>query len=161
MGEWLGEAYIALFHAAGTFDKERGNAFSTHAVACIRWRLHVQSWKRRGGQLRKLKGDTTQRVVYLPMAHDRTGGDDDHIPILAQVPGREHHIDHEGVARALATMKPREREIAMHLSRGMTLEETGRRVGISKERVRQIRDCEIRKALVRALGLTDCQRIAS
>lgn len=130
--DWIQEGYLALMKAAETFRPELGNKFSTYATKCI-WTAMMrmlrpsrqQDFEERATNFIENK-DLREPVVYDDPA--------------VEVEANDHHAD--GMARATQLLKkltPRERAIFdMRIVQGATLQETGDKFGVCKERVRQI-----------------------
>lgn len=126
--ELYAEGCLALIAAVDRFDPERGFQFSTFAAACIRNRMFrwLKREKRRGG--------------IIPLAGETT------IPDKGSISAEtlEAADEFRQLKRAVARLPERERSFVtmrfgLESNRpAMSFREIGRRVALSKERVRQI-----------------------
>ncbi len=138
LDELRGEALYALVYAAGMFDEKRGVPFGAYATMAISHRLiqAVNSWRRGGRQACTRFSDLTaftQTEFDSPCPRTRESKD------LAAL--------REAMERLQRLMPPRWFH-ALHLyyAQGHTLEEVGRHLGVTRERVRQL----LTKAIDRA-----------
>lgn len=129
--ELLSDGNMSLMRAVEKFDYSRGNKFSTYG-----------SWAIMKNFARSIPEEKHHRERYI------TGHDEvfDATPNArsdeAEVVGAAEQAAHR-VNRLLDALEPREREIirmraGLDAPEGMTLEQIGRRLGITKERVRQL-----------------------
>jgi RNA polymerase sigma factor (sigma-70 family) len=130
--ELLSDGNVSLIRAVEKFDYSRGNKFSTYA-----------SWAIMKNYARSIPEEKHRRERYL------TGHEElfeaapdtrtDEQECLASVEQAAHRVN-----RLLEYLDPRERQIIRmragldNHSEGMTLEEIGQQLGITKERVRQL-----------------------
>ncbi len=130
--ELLSDGNMSLIRAVEKFDFSRGNKFSTYA-----------SWAIMKNFARSIPEEKRRRERYL------TGHEDmfeiapdtrtDEQEIVASAEQTKHRVN-----RLLEYLDPRERQIIRmragldSYSEGMTLEEIGQQLGITKERVRQL-----------------------
>jgi RNA polymerase primary sigma factor len=130
--ELLSDGNMSLIRAVEKFDFSRGNKFSTYA-----------SWAIMKNFARSIPEEKRRRERYV------TGHEDmfeiapdtrtDEQEIVASAEQSKHRVN-----RLLEYLEPRERQIIRmragldSYSEGMTLEEIGQQLGITKERVRQL-----------------------
>jgi RNA polymerase sigma factor (sigma-70 family) len=130
--ELLSDGNMSLIRAVEKFDFSRGNKFSTYA-----------SWAIMKNFARSIPEEKRRRERYV------TGHEDmfesapdmrsDEQEIVSAVEQKKHQVN-----RLLEYLEPRERQIVRmragldNYSEGMTLEEIGQQLGITKERVRQL-----------------------
>src|SRR5438132_1476517 len=130
--ELLSDGNMSLIRAVEKFDYSRGNKFSTYA-----------SWAIMKNFARSIPEEKRRRERYL------TGHEDmfeiapdtrtDEQEIVTSAEQTKHRVN-----RLLEYLDPRERQIIRmragldSYSEGMTLEEIGQQLGITKERVRQL-----------------------
>jgi RNA polymerase primary sigma factor len=130
--ELLSDGNMSLIRAVEKFDYSRGNKFSTYA-----------SWAIMKNYARSIPEEKRRRERYV------TGHEDtfestadtrsDEQEIVSSVEQTKHRVN-----RLLEYLEPRERQIIRmragldNYSEGMTLEEIGQQLGITKERVRQL-----------------------
>jgi RNA polymerase sigma factor (sigma-70 family) len=130
--ELLSDGNMSLIRAVEKFDYSRGNKFSTYA-----------SWAIMKNFARSIPDEKHQRERYqtgndqfFDAAPDRRTNEQEVVTTQDQTVRQ--------VNRLLDQLPPREREIIRmrsgldHYSEGMTLEEIGLQLGITKERVRQL-----------------------
>jgi len=130
--ELQSDGNMSLIRAVEKFDFSRGNKFSTYA-----------SWAIMKNFARSIPDEKKHRERYVT-------GHEDMFEAAADTRSNEQEIvSHQEQAvskvnRLLETLDPREREIIRmragldSYSEGMTLEEIGQQLGITKERVRQL-----------------------
>ncbi len=118
----LQAAFMGVLRAAELFDEANGARFSTYADWWIRQR--VQQWR-----------EGAQRHAHLSLDALEEGAGP-----FAAGPGVEAAPDAgDVVRRAMAFMPPRERAVLrLRFLKGLTLTQAGERLGVSKERIRQI-----------------------
>lgn len=129
--ELLSDGNMSLMRAVDKFDYSRGNKFSTYA-----------SWAIMKNYARSIPEEKHHRERYLT-GHDDvfTGSPDVRSDEAEQLQAAEQAA--RRVNRLLDYLEPREREIirlraGLDAPEGMTLEQIGQRLGITKERVRQL-----------------------
>jgi len=130
--ELISDGNMSLIRAVEKFDYSRGNKFSTYATWAI-----MKNFARSIPEERKRKERymTGHEDVFDAAADTRT--DEHEIVATAQQAANR-------VNRLLDTLDPRERQIIRmragleNNSRSMTLDEIGKELGITKERVRQL-----------------------
>jgi RNA polymerase sigma factor (sigma-70 family) len=130
--ELLSDGNMSLIRAVEKFDYSRGNKFSTYA-----------SWAIMKNFARSIPEDRHRRERYVT-------GHEDLFELAPDMRSNEHEMlasqeqAVKRVNRLLEYLEPREREIIRmragldNHSEGMTLEEIGQQLGITKERVRQL-----------------------
>jgi len=130
--ELLSDGNMSLIRAVEKFDYSRGNKFSTYA-----------SWAIMKNFARSIPEDKHRRERYVT-------GNEDLFELAPDTRSNEHELvasQEQAVRRVnrlLEYLDPREREIIRmragldNHSEGMTLEEIGDHLGITKERVRQL-----------------------
>jgi RNA polymerase sigma factor (sigma-70 family) len=130
LDELRGEALHALCYAAGMFDDSRGVPFGAYATMAIRHRLiqAVNLWIR-GGRLAHVRFTaltaTTKSVVDVSCPRTREVSDDAAL--------------HELVDRVRRVLPPRWfQALQLYYAHGHTLEEVGNRLGVTRERARQL-----------------------
>lgn len=120
------EGLLALDRAARTFDPARGFAFSTYATFCIK------------NSVLRLAANLARENSRRPHSLDALGLDpiDPRPSRDAERDAREARAD--ALRDALSRLAPRRAEVVRARLAGETLEEIGARMGVTKERVRQI-----------------------
>ena len=136
--ELRGEAFYGLVYAAGMFDPGRGVPFGAYATMAITHRLiqAVNVW-RRGGRLAHIRfTDLTAGAAHefdTPCPHTHESID--------------QAARHEQIERIRRLLPPRWfQALQLYYAHGFTLEEVGHRLGVTRERVRQL----LTKAMGRA-----------
>jgi RNA polymerase sigma factor (sigma-70 family) len=149
--ELLSDGNVSLIRAVEKFDYARGNKFSTYA-----------SWAIMKNYARSIPEEKHRRERYVTGHEDlfeiapdtRT---DEH-ECLASAEQATHKVN-----RLLSLLDPREREIIRMRagldsgSEGMTLEKIGEKLGITKERVRQLNVRAMKK--MRSLAESDPENL--
>ncbi|MBS0205925.1 MAG: sigma-70 family RNA polymerase sigma factor [Planctomycetes bacterium] len=139
MGELIGEATVPLIRAVELFDVGLGNRFSTYAT-----------WAVRNHMSRCLKRRQTTQERIVP--HDQLWLD--RLPDERSNPDEEARLTNQradAVQQLLMTLNERERMVITARfgldgqPRGQSLQDIADRVGLSKERVRQIALAAIEK----------------
>lgn len=132
LDELRGEALYALVYAAGMFDDTRGVPFGAYATMAISHRLiqAANAWRRGGRRAYMRFTDltaTTQTETNFDAACPRTRESKD-------LAGQREAMDN------LRRLLPPRWFHALHLyyAQGHTLEEVGRHLGVTRERVRQL-----------------------
>ena len=130
--ELLSDGNMSLIRAVEKFDYSRGNKFSTYA-----------SWAIMKNFARSIPEEKRRRERYVTGSEDAfTATPDmrtDEQEIVSSVEQTKHRVN-----RLLEYLEPREQQIVRmragldSYSEGMTLEEIGQQLGITKERVRQL-----------------------
>ncbi len=129
--ELLSDGNMSLMRAVDKFDYSRGNKFSTYA-----------SWAIMKNFARSIPEEKHHRERYVTGHEDMFDASPDFRTDEAeQVVAAENAA--KRVNRLLDYLEPREREIirlraGLDAPEGMTLEQIGKRLGITKERVRQL-----------------------
>ena len=128
--EKLSDGMYALAMAARSFDASRGFAFSTYACRCI-----LQQWN----NTNKLDKAHERRVASATERHERRQAE--------QL--RHRSVRHEAGELPFdwESLDVRERAIVEMRASGMTLQEVGDLLGLSKERVRQIANKAMKKMI--------------
>ncbi|MFL5330088.1 MAG: sigma-70 family RNA polymerase sigma factor [Gemmataceae bacterium] len=129
--ELLSDGNMSLMRAVEKFDYGRGNKFSTYA-----------SWAIMKNFARSIPEEKHQRERYIT-GHDEVfdaapDARTDEAELVSSAEQAAHRVN-----RMLEYLEPREREIirmraGLDQPEGMTLEQIGKRLGITKERVRQL-----------------------
>jgi RNA polymerase sigma factor (sigma-70 family) len=130
--ELLSDGNMSLIRAVEKFDFSRGNKFSTYA-----------SWAIMKNFARSIPEEKRRRERYVTgheeMFESAADMRSDEQEMVASVEQTKHRVN-----RLLEYLDPRERQIIRmragldNYSEGMTLEEIGQQLGITKERVRQL-----------------------
>jgi RNA polymerase sigma factor (sigma-70 family) len=130
--ELLSDGNMSLIRAVEKFDFGRGNKFSTYAS----WAIMKNFARSIPEEKRRRERYVTGHEEMFDAAPDtRT----DEQEIVSSVEQTKHRVN-----RLLEYLEPRERQIIRmragldNYSEGMTLEEIGQQLGITKERVRQL-----------------------
>jgi RNA polymerase sigma factor (sigma-70 family) len=129
--ELLSDGNVSLIRAVEKFDFSRGNKFSTYAT----WAIMKNFARSIPEEKRRRERYVTGHEELFEIAPD-TRSDEQEILASAQQNASR-------VNRLLASLDDRERQIirmraGLDNSEGMTLEEIGQQLGITKERVRQL-----------------------
>jgi RNA polymerase sigma factor (sigma-70 family) len=143
--EVQGEAMLCLMRCVSLFDRHRGYQFSTYVGNSIyRW---LQAWEHRKGGARDLdrldpKDAATGRTRRVVESLDFAAADG-WTPAMGVADRGQDPVDawmtRDAVEHYLALLTPRERQVvAMRFFEGLTFRACGRKLGVSKERVRQI-----------------------
>ncbi len=143
--ELVSEGNMSLIRAVEKFDFARGYKFSTYAV----WTI-VKNF--------------TRSITYENRYHGRfCTGFDEHLNALAEEPTDPEEIEQavlrsdDMIRKILGHLDPREYEVIIHrfgLSPDrecLTLKQIGQRIGVSKERVRQIESRALGKLRAEAM----------
>lgn len=151
--DFVGAGTLGLIKACKTFEPERGNAFSTHASWQIKGALtrfaHKEMRNRGWGLRGSSSADSPQdwvRIVTVDAA-SQIGGDG----YVQQHEAPSFVVDESPELNVLMEMLYvllRERELRIveaRVLRGLTLEETAKEHGLTRERVRQIQDAALEK----------------
>jgi RNA polymerase sigma factor (sigma-70 family) len=146
--ELLSDGNVSLIRAVEKFDYSRGNKFSTYG-----------SWAIMKNFARSIPEEKNRRERYLTGAEELfdTAPDNrtDEQECLASAEQASHKVN-----RLLEYLDPREREIIRMRAgldshaEGMTLEKIGEKLGITKERVRQLNV----RAMKKLRSLVDVQK---
>ena len=145
--ELLSDGNVSLMRAVEKFDYSRGNKFSTYA-----------SWAIMKNYARSIPDEKTRRERFVT-------GNEDLFDAAADIRTDEQEIVAAAeqastkVNRLLEYLDPREREIirlraGIDTNEGMTLEKIGEKLGITKERVRQLNV----RAMKKLRGLVEGQK---
>lgn len=157
----VSEGNIGLIRAAEKFDAGRGTRFVSYAVPFIR-KCMEKAIEEQSGLYRIPKGETTKDGIRKSkgISADAPLGGRDNVNLLSLIenpdaPKADVLVDESVVREELACMleilDEREREVLV-LFFGMngsklTFAEIGEKMGLKRERVRQVRDKAIRKIL--------------
>jgi RNA polymerase primary sigma factor len=129
--ELLSDGNVSLMRAVEKFDFSRGNKFSTYA-----------SWAIIKNYARSIPDEKNRRERYQTGNEDVFDAAPDRRSDEGEIVAAAEQASHK-VNRLLEYLDPREREIirlraGLDCSEGMTLEKIGEKLGITKERVRQL-----------------------
>jgi RNA polymerase sigma factor (sigma-70 family) len=139
MGELIGEACVPLIRAVELFDVQLGNRFSTYATWAVRNHMIRCLKKRQSQQGQRIPCD---QVWFDRLPDHRSNPEDDNREIAHRT---------ELVQSLLNLLDERERQVITARfgldgePRGQSLQDIAERVGLSKERVRQIVLAGVRK----------------
>jgi len=145
--ELLSDGNISLMRAVEKFDYSRGNKFSTYA-----------SWAVMKNFARSIPEEKTRRERYQTGNEELFDAAPDRRTDEQEVVQAAEQATHK-VNRLLDYLDPREREIirlraGLDNNEGMTLEKIGEKLGITKERVRQLNV----RAMKKLRGLVEGQK---
>ena len=119
-------AAVGVANAAGIFDPGRGLQFATLALPHVRAMV--------GRMLEKRAGNPHEVRHLDPTSESAAGWDS----VPAPAPGPDPYQPDEW-DRLLAPLHPRSRAVVlMVLAEGLTLDQAGARLGVTRERVRQL-----------------------
>ncbi len=130
--ELLSDGNMSLIRAVEKFDFSRGNKFSTYAS----WAIMKNFARSIPEERRRRERYVTGHEDMFEIAPDTRSHEQE---IVSSVEQKKHQVN-----RLLQYLEPRERQIVQmragldNYSEGMTLEEIGQQLGITKERVRQL-----------------------
>ena len=130
--ELLSDGNMSLIRAVEKFDYSRGNKFSTYAS----WAIMKNFARSIPEEKRRRERYVTGHEEMFEIAPDTRSDEQELVASVEQSKNR--------VNRLLQYLDPRERQIIQmragldNYSEGMTLEEIGQQLGITKERVRQL-----------------------
>jgi RNA polymerase sigma factor (sigma-70 family) len=130
--ELLSDGNMSLIRAVEKFDFSRGNKFSTYAS----WAIMKNFARSIPEEKRRRERYVTGHEEMFEIAPDTRSDEQE---IVSSVEQTKHRVN-----RLLEYLEPRERQIVRmragldNYSEGMTLEEIGHQLGITKERVRQL-----------------------
>jgi RNA polymerase primary sigma factor len=130
--ELLSDGNMSLIRAVEKFDFSRGNKFSTYAS----WAIMKNFARSIPEEKRRRERYVTGHEDAFEMAPDTRSDEQEIVASVEQTKNR--------VNRLLQYLDPREQQIIRmragldNYSEGMTLEEIGQQLGITKERVRQL-----------------------
>jgi RNA polymerase primary sigma factor len=122
---------MSLLRAVEKFDFSRGNKFSTYAT----WAIMKNYARSIPEEKRRRERYQTGKEELFDIAPDTRSDEQE---LLASAEQKTHQVN-----RLLEYLDPRERQIlrmraGLDNAEGMTLEEIGQQLGITKERVRQL-----------------------
>ncbi|MCI0640020.1 MAG: sigma-70 family RNA polymerase sigma factor [Gemmataceae bacterium] len=145
--ELLSDGNMSLIRAVEKFDYSRGNKFSTYA-----------SWAIMKNFARSIPEEKNRRERYLTGAEELFDAAPDNRTDEQECLASAEQASHK-VNRLLEYLDPREREIirmraGLDNEEGMTLEKIGEKLGITKERVRQLNV----RAMKKLRSLVEVQR---
>jgi len=130
--ELLSDGNMSLIRAVEKFDFSRGNKFSTYAS----WAIMKNFARSIPEEKRRRERYVTGHEQMFEAAPDMRSDEQEMVSSVEQT---KHRVN-----RLLEYLDPRERQIIRmragldNYSEGMTLEEIGQQLGITKERVRQL-----------------------
>jgi RNA polymerase sigma factor (sigma-70 family) len=130
--ELLSDGNISLMRAVEKFDYSRGNKFSTYAS----WAIMKNFARSIPDEKNRRERFVTGTEEIFDAAEDRRSQEGEVLAAAAQASAKVNHL--------LEYLEPREREIIRmragldNGTDGMTLEKIGEKLGITKERVRQL-----------------------
>jgi RNA polymerase sigma factor (sigma-70 family) len=130
--ELMSDGNLSLIRAVEKFDYSRGNKFSTYAS----WAIMKNFARSIPEEKRRRERYVTGHEEMFEAAPDMRSDEQD---LLASAEQTKHRVN-----RLLEYLEPRERQIIRMRAglddnaEGMTLEEIGQQLGITKERVRQL-----------------------
>jgi RNA polymerase sigma factor (sigma-70 family) len=130
--ELLSDGNMSLIRAVEKFDFSRGNKFSTYAS----WAIMKNFARSIPEEKRRRERYVTGHEEMFEAAPDTRSDEQEMVSSVEQT---KHRVN-----RLLEYLEPRERQIIRmragldNYSEGMTLEEIGQQLGITKERVRQL-----------------------
>lgn len=143
------EANAGLFRAADKFEPERGNKFISYAVNWIRESILTALKKRNALPSEELPVEYNELETYEEVElNDETIMDD---IFIDEESDRERENDINTVINfLLQSLTPREKYIVCKYNginerKPRTLEEIGKKLGLTKERVRQINEKAMKK----------------
>jgi RNA polymerase primary sigma factor len=145
--ELISDGNMSLMRAVEKFDYSRGNKFSTYA-----------SWAIMKNYARSIPDERTRRERYVTGNEEYFDAAPDQRSDEQEVVQAAEQANYK-VNRLLQYLDPREREIirlraGLDSNEGMTLEKIGEKLGITKERVRQLNV----RAMKKLRSLVDRQR---
>jgi RNA polymerase sigma factor (sigma-70 family) len=134
--EFVRAATMQLMKCAGWYEPGLGAAFSTYAIKSMAWTLC--NFNKRHRQYSK-------RYVQIPLQVDNTGRLTEIEFVDPKVP--EDNSEEEQAWATLAKFfEPRILQLfQLRICEGLTLEKTAARMGVSKERVRQLQHAATKK----------------
>lgn len=129
--ELLSDGNLSLIRAVEKFDYSRGNKFSTYAS----WALMKNFSRSIPEERRRRERYVTGHEEFFDAKADVRGNEQEYVASQEQT---KHRVN-----RLLQYLEPREQQIVrmragLDSHEGMTLEEIGHELGITKERVRQL-----------------------
>jgi RNA polymerase sigma factor (sigma-70 family) len=129
--ELLSDGNMSLLRAVEKFDFSRGNKFSTYAT----WAIMKNYARSIPDERRRRERFQTGKEELFDIAPDTRSDEQE---LLSSAEQKAHEVN-----RLLEYLDPRERQIlrmraGLDNAEGMTLEEIGQQLGITKERVRQL-----------------------
>jgi RNA polymerase sigma factor (sigma-70 family) len=130
--ELVSDGNMSLIRAVEKFDYSRGNKFSTYAS----WAIMKNFARSIPEEKRRRERYVTGHEEMFEVAPDMRSDEQE---MVSSVEQSKHRVN-----RLLEYLEPRERQIIQmragldNYSEGMTLEEIGQQLGITKERVRQL-----------------------
>jgi len=133
--DYVGIAYTAMAEAAQTYDPALAS-WSTYAVRCMRCQLVTQTsleaylvtGRRRSSGGSVMGGDAGEALAAAAGAMNRR----EHVPDLPEFVRAK-------IAELVDGLPQRERAVAIASAQGLRLHEIGHMLGVSRERVRQLR----------------------
>ena len=161
MGELISDGNLGLAKAIDRYDESRGVKFITYAVWWIRESITADIKKHRRRSEHEVVEDFSKMSINeaLVSSMQDSSYDTDSLEEKAVIMKRQD----ESVTELLAVLSPREKEVIEMLygisnDNEMSLFEIGDRLGITSERVRQIKTTAIRKMRSTALanGIESC-----
>lgn len=159
MEDLVSEGNIGLMRAAARFDAKRGVRFVSYAAPFVR-KCMEQAVEEQAGLYRvpKNEGTTAERKRSKALSADAPLGGRENVNLLSLIenpdaPQADSAADRsvmtKEAGRLLSTLNEREREVLVLFfginGEKQTFAEIGERMGLKRERVRQIRDKALRK----------------
>lgn len=144
LDDLYGEAQYALVYAAGMFNDTRGVPFGAYATMAISHRLiqAINNWRRGGPR-------APVRFTDL-MAHVQTEFD---TPCPRTRESSDKAALNEAIERVRRRLPARWfRALDLYYAQGHTLEEVGQRLGVTRERVRQLLNKAVDRVRVGAVA---------
>lgn len=148
------DACLGLLFAAKRFDPSLDNQFSTYASRCIFGYIMKGKTERKSAGTRSRKNKATWKLRDVPFSQIAKDHEDWTIESIAV-----HHdpeppcVLEEFVEKWLSPLSKRDGAIVYaHLVEKWTLEEIGRKCGVSRERIRQIVERSKRRLQIHLSG---------
>lgn len=147
LADLFAEAILGLFEAHDHFDPSKGVAFTTYSSFWVR-RAITSALKKKGLiHIPNQKQNEGLKFEYLSVDKDERNGKK-LLDLPAEGPSSEEAVDKKKrartIQRALSILSDRDRRIMrMRFWEGRTLMEIGDRIGLSRERIRQIIDTSL------------------